>query len=649
MTVSTARRLGSTLLAVGLVPAVLALPVVTRPHASPHPVPGHVASVRLSGVDASAWSGLQRDSRALAARLRTGAHDARRPVVLTGERTASTFSGIGVTWLPTAGAAAPVINVRVHQDGRWTAWQALETTDIGPDPTSAEARSSGVRTGTEPLLTDPSDAYQVRVDPGSGPLPRDLRVDLVDPGTSAADSDLTPAAPTSSAEAQTNAPTIITRAQWGADESIRQGSPTYMPTIVAGFIHHTDTSNTYTEAGAAAQVRSIYLYHVQANGWSDIGYNFLVDRFGRVFEGRYGGVDKAVRGAHTGGFNTNTFGVAALGTFTSVAPSSAMISGIERVFAWKFDLNHRDPTAKTTLTAATFSGSRYAAGTRVTINTISGHRDMDYTTCPGSLMYAKLPAIRAAVKSLMGKTIYDPAQNLSSITPGTQATLQLSAHTNAVAPWTFTVTDPKGVVVRTQSGTSTPSLTATWDTTVGGKPAPVGVYRLLLQSSTARPVASTLTVTKPFVYDPPPPAGTPPPYWKMGYQTYGGRQWYTACEYYGTSGAYRCLAKIKASVYVRTATGYTSALTWVGNSWSYYDYARPAWSQIRLAVPGTFTSGGHTWKTTCVPSASTGPRTCNTWMWGTVITRTLVNGTYRYGTASTWIFSSRVFLVPVPA
>ncbi len=115
-------------------------------------------------------------------------------------------------------------------------------------------------------------------------------------------------------------PVILTRAQWGADESIRTRLPSYSSTIKAGFVHHTVNANSYSVADVPAVMRGIYAYHVKSNGWSDIGYNFLIDRFGRTWEGRYGGITRAVIGAHTGGFNTDTFAASLLGTYSTTAP-----------------------------------------------------------------------------------------------------------------------------------------------------------------------------------------------------------------------------------------------------------------------------------------------------------------------------------------
>jgi len=151
------------------------------------------------------------------------------------------------------------------------------------------------------------------------------------------------------ATAMTTRPAIVSRAGWGADESLRRHAPEYSDTVKAAFVHHTVQANSYAPSESAALIRADYVYHVRSRGWNDIGYNFLVDRYGRVFEGRYGGVTKAVLGAHAGGFNTDTTGVALLGTFTTARAPAGMVAALERLLAWKLDLTHVDPLGLTAL------------------------------------------------------------------------------------------------------------------------------------------------------------------------------------------------------------------------------------------------------------------------------------------------------------
>ncbi|MDI5965210.1 peptidoglycan recognition protein family protein [Streptantibioticus silvisoli] len=196
-------------------------------------------------------------------------------------------------------------------------------------------------------------------------------------------------------------PAIVSRAGWKADESLRETAFAYTGTTKAVFVHHTATSNDYACADAPAIVRGIYRYHVRAEGWRDIGYNFLIDKCGRIYEGRAGGVTRAVLGAHTLGFNTDTTGVAVIGTFTKAKPSAAAVRALERLAAWKLGLTGVNAAGRTTLTSA--GSNKYAPGVRVSLNTISGHRDGFTTACPGTKLYAQLPAVRRAAAALQGR------------------------------------------------------------------------------------------------------------------------------------------------------------------------------------------------------------------------------------------------------
>ena len=229
--------------------------------------------------------------------------------------------------------------------------------------------------------------------PNGQPLP-DVRVTTINPGTSAADDDLVPHTPAASASAAATTPTIITRKQWGADESLR-GSTTYNTTVKAITIHHTASSNDYTAATAAAQVRGIYAYDTKGLGWSDIAYNFLVDKFGRVYEGRAGSITKAVRGAHAMGFNTNTMGISALGNYETTAAPAVMVDAMAKVAGWKLSQYGVDPTATTKLTSAGGTGAKFGAGVVATLPTIFPHMSTSYTLCPGKYLAPQLGTIRS--------------------------------------------------------------------------------------------------------------------------------------------------------------------------------------------------------------------------------------------------------------
>ena len=191
-------------------------------------------------------------------------------------------------------------------------------------------------------------------------------------------------------------PPMSGRAVWGADESWRNGGPRYNATIEQVHVHHTANSNDYTEDDVPALLRGIYRYHTHSLGWSDIAYNFLVDRFGRAWIGRAGGAARPVRGAHTLGFNATSSGIAVIGNYDLVAPSIETLTAVVNLAAWKLSMYGRDPEG----TAAVISegSDKYARSQVAVLPVIDGHRDTNDTACPGQLLYDQLPEVRRLVQ-----------------------------------------------------------------------------------------------------------------------------------------------------------------------------------------------------------------------------------------------------------
>ncbi|WP_328512455.1 N-acetylmuramoyl-L-alanine amidase [Streptomyces sp. NBC_00376] len=196
-------------------------------------------------------------------------------------------------------------------------------------------------------------------------------------------------------------PRIVTRKGWGADEKLRESKFVYTSTVKAAFIHHSATGNNYKCSQAPSVLRGIYRYHVKSTGWRDIGYNFAVDKCGNIYEGRAGGVTRAVLGAHTLGFNTNSMGIAVLGTFTKSNPPAAAVNAVAKLTAWKLGLFGADPRGKATLVSG--GGNKYKKGKKVKLNVISGHRDGFATDCPGARLYKKLGSARTSSAKLQGR------------------------------------------------------------------------------------------------------------------------------------------------------------------------------------------------------------------------------------------------------
>jgi hypothetical protein len=357
------------------------------------PVDATVEEIPLTGATVAAPAPQAR----VAARAGGRARLVSRPQAVTG------YGTIGITWAH--GTRVPDDEIgfrfRMREGGGWSRWRPMVYHDEhAPEPGSREARRA--RPGTDEMIVGDVDEVQVEVTSAAGDLPADMRLAVVDPGTPAGeereraaidtgtlDGDAEQAATPGDdalalrAAAFTPKPTIYSRAQWGANEKLRDKRSLHYYEVHAGFVHHTVNANNYTRAEVPGILRSIYAYHTRSRGWSDIGYNYLVDRFGRIWEGRAGGVDRPVVGAHTLGYNDYSFAMSAIGNFETAKPTEAMIQAYGALFAWKLSL-HGISAAST----AQVVGSK-------TFQAVNGHRDAGSTACPGKHLYARIPDIRA--------------------------------------------------------------------------------------------------------------------------------------------------------------------------------------------------------------------------------------------------------------
>src|SRR5690625_1383605 len=193
-------------------------------------------------------------------------------------------------------------------------------------------------------------------------------------------------------------PSVVSRAGWGANEGMRCSNPDYTEPTKALTLHHTAGNNNYTPAEAAAQVRGIFKYHAQTLGWCDMGYNVLVDKYGTIYEGRYGGLERGVMGAHVGGFNSNTWAISMMGNYETAQPSTEMLNSVTSIAAWKAAQAGIDPTGTVSLRSGGFGGSKYPAGTTATVPAFHGHSDLHNTSCPGGNVISRWGEIRNATK-----------------------------------------------------------------------------------------------------------------------------------------------------------------------------------------------------------------------------------------------------------
>lgn len=452
--------------------------------------------------------------------------------ILLSSTNTSTFNLVGVTWTAPAAPAGEFM-VKTRESGVWSDWVELHyEAEHAPDTGEGAARY-----GANPLLTDPADGVALRY-LGDDATPTDIRLVLIDSRPTSADRTLArniaagSGSPESAASASpspsvspsassspspspspsqtttyntsptgaiVDMPSIVTRAQWGANERIRDSVMDYGTTIKAGFVHHTVSAQDYSAADVPAMLRGIQLYHVNGQGWADIGYNFLVDKFGTLYEGRFGGMNEPVRGAHTLGFNTDTFAVSVIGNYDANRPTAtqaaAITDSISHLMAWKFAKYGTSATTTVRLTSASNTG-KFNTGQTATLKTISGHRDAVSTACPGRYMYEYLPAIRTATSALLQPGLRDAIVTPRAIEATSASPAVVNVTMPAAAAWQMKVINPlDGTELWATSGTAanTEEMNIEWNrTNSAGEAVGEGTYRLVLSAQ----VGSTVLPSK---------------------------------------------------------------------------------------------------------------------------------------------------------
>jgi hypothetical protein len=311
-----------------------------------------------------------------AAELPGATTDATSPAAPT-DRLASTASDVEpftMIGLSATSASPDDAFVRVHTDDGWGPWEPMTlASDSGPTPGSAEeARSLEVTGGVpvgEPLWVGDADGYEVNLPADAA----DAAVIVVHDGTREATPEDLAANTTVPTSGQ---PPISPRTSWGARAP--KVAPEVAPSAKFGIVHHSVSTNAYGQSEVPAILRSIQAFHMDGNGWDDIGYNFAVDRYGGMWEARSGGIDRAVIGAHAFEDNYQSSGMVGIGEFDSQGPTGAMLSSFGQLMGWKLQLHGWDVNIP-------FEGRP----------AIVGHRDVNQTACPGQLMYNQLGTIRA--------------------------------------------------------------------------------------------------------------------------------------------------------------------------------------------------------------------------------------------------------------
>jgi hypothetical protein len=435
---------------------------------------------------------------------------------------------VGVRW---SGAAGARVELRFRWGrGGWSRWvQAGERGHAAEgagragervgDPvwtggsTQVQVRSNRALTQASLSCVDVSDGIGARRQaPVSGPIAEPASLPLASP----------------TLPAGSGQPPILARRAWAQGTSPPKVAPEYGAVEMA-FVHHTDNPNGYSPGEVPAMLRAIYVFHRYVRGWDDIGYNFVIDLYGRIFEARAGGIDEPVVGAQAGGYNLVSTGVAILGEFASAQISRPAASALQRLLAWKLSL-HGVPCAGRVSVRVNPSGaaySRFPAGAHVSLPRIAGHRDADTTDCPGNALYGQLPSIRSRAYRLARRPARATLALAGAVTPAAAPLLTggltfLDGTPIAGAPVAIqqrsvsrrgelvkdvalgqTVTDAEGNWSLTSTGFSPGAGTWLRALCPGASGVPAAV-------SDPLPVPGSLSLTPPPTPSPTPPAATPP-------------------------------------------------------------------------------------------------------------------------------------------
>jgi flagellum-specific peptidoglycan hydrolase FlgJ len=308
----------------------------------------------------------------------------------------ATFRMLALSWHSLSEDAQ--LLVRANTGGEWGDWR-----DFGPD---GEFELEDGRTSTDATWFGLSDAVEVAA---SGDV-NGLRLTLISPEVS--DTSNTPVLPGAPIQAAgytsfLDQPNIVTRSAWGAARNPNGDYNRVNPTIRAAAVHHTAGGNAYSEAESKSVIQGTQAYHISL-GWGDIGYNFLVDRFGTIYEGHAGGIDLPVHGAHTAEFNVDTFGVSYMGNTETVGITAAGLEAIAQVLAWKLGNFYIDPLATIPLWITDPDVIADFDKPVSSLPAIFGHRDVHYTACPGADLYSKFTQLRSRVAEIISSATPSP-------------------------------------------------------------------------------------------------------------------------------------------------------------------------------------------------------------------------------------------------
>ena len=331
------------------------------------------------------------------------------------------FALVGVEWSGPATARIS-LRTRARGGGSWGPWAVASVLGHGPDRVVGEAGSGLFG---EPVWTGPASDVQLR----ASSRVEGVRLHFVAAGGAGSGGGV--AAHVAGAfplaqpvlDAGPGQPAIIARSAWARGHAPPSNGPFYGAVKLA-FVHHSETPNGYGAGEVPSILMSIYTYHRYVRGFFDIGYNFAVDAFGRIWEARAGGIDLPVMGAHAGGYNTESTGMVVLGSFMNVVPPPAAIGALEHLLAWKLSLHGVPVLGRVTVEVNPSDAfyTSFAPGAHVSLPRVAGHRDGDQTSCPGNAFYARLPSIRPRVAGLVGS----PARLAISASPASVSSVPVA-------------------------------------------------------------------------------------------------------------------------------------------------------------------------------------------------------------------------------
>jgi len=304
------------------------------------------------------------------------------------------FTLAGVQWSAPRGAR---IELRARaRGGAWSRWGVASTLGHGPDRPASHAQIG------EAVWTGPAELIELR---SSRPL-AGVRLHFVNVAQASIETAAAAAAPPLAQPvlaAGPGQPAIIARSAWAGNHAPPAVVPGFGEVTMA-FVHHTDSLNDYSRAEVRSIIEGMYVFHRYVRGWHDIGYNFVIDRFGGIWEARLGGIDQAVVGAQAGGYNLESTGVAMIGTYSYELPPPAALTSLERLLAWKLSLHGVPALGHVTVVVdpADYFYTRFRPGQHVSLPRVAGHRDGCTTDCPGNALYARLPTLRPRIAALAG-------------------------------------------------------------------------------------------------------------------------------------------------------------------------------------------------------------------------------------------------------